>query len=565
MNDLPDTLKRLEARVETLEQRVFVLEHPAGAASEIAAQAPSVAPAAVFDEEPLPSAAGGVFQVFGKAMLGIAGAYLLRAVAESSSLPRTAVAAAAIAYALGWLVWASRAKAGNWLAGTTYACTSALILAPMLWELTLRFKVLPATVSAAVVSGFVVAASLLAWKRDFAPVLWVANLTAIAIALMLAVATHQMVPFISVLLLMVLIGEYAAGREHESGVRVLVALAADVAIWALVYIYSSPESTRIEYPALGPVALLSPGLGLFLIVGLSVIYRTVLKRKTISVFETVEMVIAFLLAACSLIYFGLPASAVGLGVCCIALSGAGYAGAFGYFDCTQERRNYLVFAGWSAALFLAGSLLCVPRGWQAAWLSVAAIAATFSSTRLQRFALEVHGLVFLVVAAGVSGLLNEVFDALAGTLPGAPGLGACAVSVAVVFCYAAIKPSKEGMWTRQVLSIVFAALAIAALAALTVQGLAWVTALKVIPAAHHLAFIRTLIACVAAIALAYSGAHWRRMELTRIGYAALALLAVKLVLEDLRHGHLAFIAGSIFLFAVTLIVVPRVARTGHRV
>jgi hypothetical protein len=55
------------------------------------------------------------------------------------------------------------------------------------------------------------------------------------------------------------------------------------------------------------------------------------------------------------------------------------------------------------------------------------------------------------------------------------------------------------------------------------------------------------------------------MELTRIGYAALALLAVKLVLEDLRHGHLAFIAGSIFLFAITLIVVPRVARTGQKI
>ena len=110
-------------------------------------------------------------------MLGIAGAYLLRAVAESSSLPKTAVAAVAIAYALGWLVWASRVKAGDWLAGTTYACTSALILAPMLWELTLRFNVLPASVSAAVVCGFVLAASALAWKRDFAPVLWVANVT----------------------------------------------------------------------------------------------------------------------------------------------------------------------------------------------------------------------------------------------------------------------------------------------------------------------------------------------------------------------------------------------------
>jgi hypothetical protein len=551
--------------LETLEQRVYALEHPAGAASEIAAQVSSQAPAVVIDEKLSATVTGSVFQVLGKAMLGIAGAYVLRAVAESGTLPRAGVAAAAIAYALGWLVWASRVKAGDWLAGTTYACTSALILAAMLWELTLRFNVLPATVSAAVVCGFVVAASVLAWKRDFAPVLWVANSTAVAIALTLAVASHQMTPFIVVLLLMVLIGEYAAGRDHESGVRMLVALAADAAIWAMLYIYSSPESTRGEYPALGPVVLLAPGLGLFLLVGLSLIYRTVLRRKTISAFDTIEMMIAFLLAASSLMYFGPPASAIALGICCVVLSAAGYAGAFVHFDRVQERRNYLVFASWSAALFLAGSLLCVPQAWQALWLSVGAIAATFASTRLRRFALEVHGLVFLMVAAGISGLLREVIDALAGTLPGAPGLSACAVSVAAVLCYAAIKPCQERTWMRHVLSIVFAALAFAALAALTVQGLAWVIALKIIPEAHHLAFIRTLTACVAAIALAYSGAHWRRMELTRIGYAALALLAVKLVLEDLRHGHLAFIAGAIFLFAITLIVVPRVARTGQRV
>jgi hypothetical protein len=214
---------------------------------------------------------------------------------------------------------------------------------------------------------------------------------------------------------------------------------------------------------------------------------------------------------------------------------------------------------------VAGSLLCLPYGWQAVWLSVAATVATLSSARLQRFALEVHGLVFLLAAAWVSGLLNEVFEALAGTMPGAPGMSVCAVSIAAVLCYAVIKPCRDKSWIRQVLSIVFAALALAALAALTVQGLAWVTALTVIVGAHHLAFIRTLTVCVAAIALAYSGAHWRRMELSRIGYAALGLLAVKLVAEDLRHGHLAFIAGSIFLFAITLIVVPRVARMGQKV
>ena len=126
-------------------------------------------------------------------------------------------------------------KAGDWLAGTIYACTSALILAPMLWELTLRFKVLPAAVTAGVVGGFVMAASALAWKRDFAPVLWVANGTAVAIALALAIASHQLTPFIAVLLLMVLIGEYGAGRGQKTGVLVVVALAADIAIWAADY------------------------------------------------------------------------------------------------------------------------------------------------------------------------------------------------------------------------------------------------------------------------------------------------------------------------------------------
>jgi hypothetical protein len=564
MDELPDAVIRLSKRLEALERRVHALEHPSEAPSPLFAQEPAPSLLAQTSEESSTSVAGGAFSVLGRAMLGIAGAYLLRAVAESSSLPRLAVAAVAIAYALAWLVWASRAKAGDWLAGTTYACTSALILAPMLWELTLRFKVLPAPATAGVVCGFVIAASALAWKRDFAPVLWVANVTAVLIALALSIATHQLAPFIAVLLLMVLICECGAGRNRETGVRVLVALAADVAIWALIYIYSSPQTARADYPQLDTATLLAPGLALFLILGVSLIYRTVLKRNKITVFETIETMIAFLLAACSVVYFGPPAGATALGIFCVILSAAGYTAAFVHFDRAQEQRNYLVFATWSAALFLAGSLLCLPPRWQAPWLSAAAIAATFAGARLRRLALEFHGLVFLLAAAAISGLLNEVFSALAGTLPGAPGWSIYLVSTCTVLCYAAIKPSPDESWERQALSVAFAALAIGAAAALLVHGLVGLIALKVIPEAHHLAFIRTFTVCAAAIALAFSGSHWRRVELTWIGYATLALLAVKLVLEDLRYGHLGFIAASIFLFAITLIVVPRVARTGQK-
>ena len=574
MNDLPETLNQFAGRLEALERRVDALEHPGAVASEAVALEASPSQAAatsqtlsesvVHGEHTAEAAAGGVFSVLGRAMLGIAGAYLLRALAESSSLPKTAVAAVAIVYALAWLVWASRAKAGDWLAGTIYACTSALILAPMLWELTLRFKVLPAAGAAGVVGGFVAAASALAWKRDFAPVLWVANVTAVAIAFSLGIASHQVAPFIAVLLLMVLIGEYGTERGHEAGVRVLVALGADAAIWALLYIYFSPESTRTDYPALGTATLLAPGLGLFLIQAASLIYRTVLKGRTIAVFETIQTVIAFLLAASSLVYFGPAASAAALGIFCLVFSGVGYATAFTRFSRAESRRNTLVFANWSAALFLAGCLLCLPLFWQSVGLGVAAIAATFASARLGRLVLEFHGLVFLLAAAWISGLLSNNLNALAGTLPGAPGWSVYLVSVCAVCCFAAIRPGENLSWKRQLFAIVFAALAIGAVAALVVQGLVALVALKLTPEAHHLAFIRTLTICAAAIALAFSGWHWRRLELTRLGYATLGLLAVKLVTEDLRHGHLAFIAASIFLVAITLIVVPRVTRMGQK-
>ena len=115
-------------------------------------------------------------------------------------------------------------------------------------------------------------------------------------------------------------------------------------------------------------------------------------------------------------------------------------------------------------------------------------------------------------------------------------------------------------WEQQALHLVTALVAIGGVAALLVQGLMWVTALSVNPGAHHVAFLRTLTICLTVLALAFSGSHWRRLELTRIGYIALALVAVKLVFEDLRLGHLEFIAASIFLFAITLMAVPRIVR-----
>jgi hypothetical protein len=94
-----------------------------------------------------------------------------------------------------------------------------------------------------------------------------------------------------------------------------------------------------------------------------------------------------------------------------------------------------------------------------------------------------------------------------------------------------------------------------------VQGFLALAALAVNLEVHHIAFIRTLTLCAVSGAFAFGGAHWGRLEMKRVAYTILAFVAAKLLFEDLRHGRMEFIAGSIFLFALTLIAVPRLLRT----
>jgi hypothetical protein len=559
MNDLPEDLESLSHRVGELEKRVHALEHPA---EELAAL--SALPAGAAVSSPQGSAierASGVFPVLGRAMLGIAGAYVLRALMELSSLPKLAIAAVALAYAVAWLVWATRAAR---FAGAIYAGTSALILGPMLWELTLRFKILSPPAIAGVLGGFVLVTTVLAWKRELEPVFWVAHFAAACTALALSITTRAMTPFIAVLLLGVLICEYAVAQDRFRTIRPLVNAMADIAVWLQIFMYSGPASARADYPELGAAALVAPACVLFLLNGTHIAFRTIWLQKKISVFETVQVMIAFLLAVASLMFF-LPAAGTAIvGAVCLLFAVAAYASMIFRFRRAEEKRNFRVFAAWSAALLLAGALWSLPAPWAAAGLGLAALAAIALGVRLECVALDLHGVVYLAAAAVASGLPGYVFDALAGPLPPRPAWSIFVVSACAVLCYAVGKERLGEAWQQQVLHFVPALLASCAVSALLVEGLLRLVALFTTPDLFHLAFIRTLTVCSLALALAFGGSVLGRLEMTRIAYAAVAFTAAKLIFEDLREGRMDFIAVSIFLFAVTLIAVPRLARMGHK-
>jgi hypothetical protein len=559
MNDLPETLEQLSSRIDALEKRVHELEHvPAVLAHSATPAAAVTRPTAV--ESPSGEQVSSAFLVLGKAMLGIAGAYVLRALAEAAVMPRLLIAAIAIAYAMAWLVAASRTPASQRFAAALYAATSALILAPMLWELTMRFHVLAPWASAAVLGLLVVAATALSWKKedgsDFSVAFGAAALTALA----LSVVTHVMIAFLVLLLLMVAVCEYRSIRGGVQGLWMAVAGIADCAVWFLIVIYRNPVNLRGDYPALGPASLVAPACFLFLITVGSVVYKTAVLRRKITAFETVQSMVAFLLWMTSMMFLVPQVSGRIVGMICLLFAAACYAAAFRLFRGAPEPRNFHVFALWSAGLLLAGIPLSFPPAWAVALLALAAMGGAILAGRMCCITLECHGIIYLTAAALSCGLLEFSFQALAGTMPAKVAWSIPLVAGCALFCYGAAREREREAWQQQALHLVSALLAVCAVSALAAQGALRLLALGITPDVFHVALVRTLVLCAVALALAFAGSRWERPEMRRIAYASLGLLAIKLLFEDLRYGHLEFIAASIILFALALIAVPRLAR-----
>ncbi len=562
MNDLPGALETIANRVEDLEKRVYALEHPAAATAPAVPHALPVA-IALKDDEAAMEQMGGWLPVAGRAMFGIAGAYVLRAMAESSAFPRLAIAAAAVLYATGWLVWATLSSKMSSMQRAVYAGTSALILAPMLWELTRHFKVFSPTMTAGVLAAYAAAATLLGWRRNIESVLWVAHGAGAFTALALSIATHTPIPFIATLILMVALGEHSGLRDGGQGLQLLVGIVADAAIGALLFIYTGPVSARGDYLELSASTLLVPACLLFIVNGTSVAIKSVGLKRRISVSEVLQVMIAFLLAASSLLFFLPESGRFVVGGVCLVLSLVCYSAVFLRFRDADGERNFKVFGAWSAGLLLAGTFLFLPRAQTAMCLGFAAAIAIVFGLRTKCRMLEVHGLLFLIASSVASRLPEYVFRSVAGALPVKTDLSILVTTACAIVCYAAGKGIGEAL-VQQVLRFVTALIAVCGVTALLTQGLLGLAALALPIDVYHVAFIRTLTACAVSLVLAFTGARWGRLEMTHIAYGALAFVAAKILFEDLRHGRMEFIAGSIFLFAVTLIAVPRLVRISNK-
>ncbi len=564
----PETnaLDLLTARIDALELRVGALEHP----SQMAAAAPSdeyVQQAAL--GEPAAGALSvteggtnftGVLSLLGGALLGIAGAYVLRAIAGASLLPRGLVAGLAAIYATGWLLAAARAIARR-LTASLFAATSILILAPMLWEMSIRFQAMSAMGAAGYLTAYAAIATVLGLRSVRTAAFTVAICGSALIAVALSIATHSMALFTAILLAMYGVIELSPLRDRARAVRILIALCADSSAWALLYVYSLPPGEQAGYPPLSFAVILCAVLLLFAIQVVSVVIHAVRRAQPVEVFTILQVMISFALLVFGMAWFVPDHGRQAIGLLCLLLAIGGYVASYGPIRRAATTLNLSIFIVWTCVLLFAAVVFLTPPVVASVLLGILAVAAVPLAAKTRAHSIEVQGTIFLCAAAFASGLLSYAVSALAGKMPGLPAWSVVLVAASAVLAYAVAKETPGEPVLSQGLHLVQVLIAACGAAALLAQGLVRLAAFAPRPAVFHIAVLRTLALCIMAVVLAWLGARLGRVQMVHVAYVALALAAVKLLFEDLRIERMESIAISIFIVALALLGVPRLARS----
>ncbi len=491
----------------------------------------------------------GLLAGLGRALLGVAGAYLLRAVTEAGILPQLAGTLVGVLYACAWLIASRRSTPDNrWLV-SLHGLTASAILAPLLWEATNRFHTLTPSAAAAILALFIVLGQMMAWRRDLSLLAGIVTLAGSATAIALIAATFDPIPFSVGLAVAAAAVEYGACRDRALNTRWIIALAADFCAFLLVYLLTRPQGLPEGYAPISGTAAVAILWALGAVYLTSTTVRTLARGLAMRWFETVQLVTIVALAIGSTLRLthGTGAGTLGIGAVCLAAAAGCYA-ASSLAQARRLDRNYHAYATFALLLVLAGSRLLL-NGLPLAMLwSVLALVAIWFGERRGRNMLRVHGALYLASAAVASGLMNW----------SPPEASAALMATSAALAYLLIlwlRAARTLSSPERAPSAIVAGLLCWSLVALATgpRITSWLPA----PLSGTL---RTVAISAAAIVLAWLGSRWRLKELVWLLYPWMAFGAVKLILEDFSEGQSATLFVSLFVYGAALIVLPRLLR-----
>lgn len=561
LDDVSVTLRRLEARVQALEEDQE--EHGPRAAGVVESSA-----LAAGEGPDLP----GLLTHLGRCVLVLGGAFLIRAITDSGAIAAGTGVALGLAYAVSWLLIADRTGRRRNAIGAAFCGVIALVIAyPLLWEATFRFQVLTATAAAAAVTVLTALALLVAWRTSLQVLAWAGTLGAVATVVPMLVVTRFVVGFGFVLLAVGLATVWLAYSRRWHGVRWPAAVAVDLMVLQATVLAARPGGPIAPYHGLSLAAVAWLAVAFVLVYLGSFAARILARQRNPTAFEALQSlaVLAIGLGGAWRVGDAAGWSPVPLGLGVLALAACAYGVAFTFIERRDGRGlSFQFFASIALLLALIGARHTLSEAGAALlWCGLCLVAAALAA-RFDRITLRIHSAAYLIAAAFSSGLLAWTFDALfaAASVGWGPRSVAAMVSlVAAAVAYPLLacghRPSPPRWFNRlpAMVAAIVAALGAAGLGVAGVVAASGGAADSVDPGV--LAAARSALVAAAVLAFAALGRLERFAELSWLVYPLLVGAGVKLLLEDLVRGRALTLFPALACYGIALIVAPRLLRS----
>ena len=569
----------MEERVKELEQRVSDLSARVGALEGLAPPPRSAVPSPAPGELPsLPDlgALAPSVALFGRSLLVVGGAFLIRAITDKDLVAHEVGVALGIAFATVWVALAWReAGLGRALSATFLGVTASLIGFPLIAESATRLELVSSDAAAAILCCFATALLAAAAHRRLRLVAWVGVLGATVTAgVLLRAPTASPIALSGALVLLFAGTLVLADLRDWTGPRWVTALVTDGVVTRGVFSAAAlPETAQ----GVGPSLVLST---LTVLVTLAFIARRTLgpsepdgkersapqPRSNLGAFEVVQTALAIALglgtSARSGDLFGwVPplAGAVallfaaGALITCVKLSERAHAG----FEVWFHGGAGLALLLGGGLLFTSGPLLALL--WAGLGLGAAVLARRSHTATLWTVS------VALGWAAAVSGgLLSLARDALLARpeaqwqLLSAPRVVILALLLAT-YLSMAIRPPAVGKAVRTLPAALLCLVSIAVTAAFSYVLRAASGGAEA--DAGVVALLRTLVMVAGVVALGVSRRLGGPVEMAWIAWCGLGSAGLKMLGQDLQAGRpstlfIAFLALGGGILALPLLMRP---------
>jgi hypothetical protein len=555
-----EELERRVARLERLLEQSYAMPSPPRPADVAPALPQPARPATSPSVNPT-----ALLPVLGLGLLGLAGAYLLRALTESATIPPPWGVAAGIVYAILWLLWAARTVSTNPLEIPLYSLTSVLVLCPLLWEATLHFHAISTWNAGILLVLFVLFGLAVSWRKNLLVVATIVTLAGLVTAAGLLVATRDVVPFTLVFLAIAAAVEISACLEHWLSERWLAALAADLAVLLATWLVTREHGLPEGYAAIPYTWLLGAQVALLAIYLSSTIVRTLLRGFSFTLFETAQCAAAFAIGVGGGLRLSNEAHAIA--VFALACAAACYLVSFALLDRGGSHgRNFYTYSTFGIILVLAGSRILLAGATASTVWSALALACIGAGVYFGRLTLQVHGGIYLLLALAGTGALQQATAFVLGTAhwsaEGQAAVWSGLVTAALCYLLVARARDASGSTSLQVFRLAVAGTLVWLLAGASAGALT---------AAYHAAFgtsashpycatLRTGVLAGISLVLAWAGSRWNRVELSRLIYPAMILAAYRLLMVDLGQDYKPALFLSLLVYGGALMALPRLAR-----